>query len=135
MSIIDRAYELSRRSGNMGGSLRDYFRGLAINDKLASQGIKSDYDYAIAGGSQGLATNGRGHYTDIGKTPNHPTFSTESAYNDQQHQGGVWDRVNGIDRFTPSQQMLQDAARMEALKNYWDKAEKGNILNMKGLQR
>lgn len=30
------------------------------------------------------------HFTDIGKTPKHPTFSNESIYSNKKHTGGTW---------------------------------------------
>lgn len=30
------------------------------------------------------------HFTDIGKTPKHPTFSNESIYSNKKHPGGTW---------------------------------------------
>lgn len=30
------------------------------------------------------------HFTDIGKTPKHPTFSNESIYSNKKHSGGTW---------------------------------------------
>ena len=32
------------------------------------------------------------HFTDIGKTPKHPTFSNESIYSNKKHPGGTWNR-------------------------------------------
>ena len=32
------------------------------------------------------------HFTDIGKTPNHPTFSNESKYSNKKTPGGTWNR-------------------------------------------
>jgi hypothetical protein len=134
MSLIEKAMQMSRERGMMGGNLRDYMTGLAMNEAERAKYGSNDYDYAIAGGSQGLHQNGRGHYTDIGKRPEHPTFSTESVYSNAQQQGGVWDSVNGVDRFTPSQQMQADPQRMQGLARYWQRAEPNNILNIKGIK-
>lgn len=35
--------------------------------------------------------DGRGHMSDIGKKPNHPTFSVESKYSSAAHPGGTWE--------------------------------------------
>ena len=62
----------------------------------------NDYDYGMIG-----ALDGRGHGSDRGKLPNHPTFSNESAFASQRYPGGRWGRDFMGDTFTPSMRMLR----------------------------
>jgi hypothetical protein len=89
--------------------------------------IGHDYDYSLARGQ-----NARGHYTDAGKLPWHPTFSTGSNYNDNTNQGGTWDSTTNeaganVDRFTPSPQMMQEAP-ISYLGDYFKHVEPQAIL-------
>ena len=84
--------------------------------------IYGDYDYGLAGKA---AANG--HYSDKGKLPWHPTFSTESAYSTDKYPGGVWSKYNGKDVFTPSQAMVR-AGATKGLAHYFSKVEPNSIL-------
>jgi len=44
-----------------------------------TQSMGPDYDYALAA-KAGLKVDNRGHLGDIGKLPNHPTYSGQSYY-------------------------------------------------------
>lgn len=58
-----------------------------------------DYDFRAAF-DKDLKPGKNGHWSDLGKKPNHPTFSTESKYNGVDgHKGGTWNGEN----FTPAQ--------------------------------
>jgi len=76
---------------------------MGIWDEAArtSGGVGPDYDYSMLG-----VTDNRGHGSDLGKLPNHPTFSNQSAYSTaglgQKYEGGSWDG----NTFTPSKRML-----------------------------
>jgi len=65
--------------------------------------VGEDYDYGMSAGAGTF-----GHYTDAGKLPWHPTFSTESKYASAKLPGGKWSVDGREDVFTPSQQMIQD---------------------------
>ena len=65
-------------------------RGSILNDKQ---------DYDIQGAwLEGETADEVGHWTDKYKKPNHPTFSNQSQYSNEKHQGGVWMG----DNFAPS---------------------------------
>ena len=85
-----------------------------------------DYDPRAAfenGGFASFANNGHGG--DYGKKPNHPTFSEESKYSNQLHQGGRWSG----DSFIPSAAMYQDGQRMQQLLEYLKgPAENGQVM-------
>lgn len=42
------------------------------------------------------------HFTDKYKMPGHPTFSKESIYSNDEHEGGSWIKHNGVNYFVPS---------------------------------
>jgi hypothetical protein len=68
-----------------------------------------------------IATDGA-HFDDIGKLPNHPTFSDGSAYHNTQQQGGHWQDLGTEERsqwlFTPSKQQLANKEGMENTMQY-----------------
>ena len=89
-------------------------------------GIYKDYDY----GADGTA-DARGHYSDKGKLPNHPTFSNESIYSGDKYRGGQWSTdASGNDVFTPSVDMVNSGAT-KGLWEYFRMREPGAALNMK----
>ena len=62
-----------------------------------------DYDYSKMG-----EVDERGHGSDLGKLPNHPTFSTQSAYSEDGNPG-VWQvGRDGKDFFQPSQEQVSE---------------------------
>ena len=71
--------------------------------------VGPDYDYSKASPMQTFAN---GHSVDAGKLPNHPTFSTESAYHSAATPGGVWgyDANGKVVSYTPSADMVQRGA-------------------------
>ena len=77
-------------------------KDIGLWDQVArkQRGLGPDYDYSMA-----TALDSRGHAGDIGKLPNHPTFSDESAYSGTSGLvGGHW---NG-NVFTPAPWQLHD---------------------------
>ena len=66
-----------------------------------------DYDY----GKSDRIQAANGHYSDSGKLPWHPTFSTESVYSSPEFRGGTWSTPEGSmtgDVYTPSQDMINN---------------------------
>jgi hypothetical protein len=61
----------------------------------------------------------RGHGSDIGKKPNHPTFSTGSKYSHPGQMGGTWTDES----FIPSPDMMRDPERMRMLAAYMKRNE------------
>lgn len=83
-----------------------------------------DYDY----GKSDMIQAANGHYSDSGKLPWHPTFSTESAYSSPEFKGGTWTKDHGQNTmypkliYTPSQDMIK-AGTTEGLIEYMQKNE------------
>ena len=97
-----------------------------ISDNVAeiTNGLGPDYDYSLA------SRNGNEHASDVGKLPNHPTFSNQSAYHSIENQGGVWGKdVNGRDTYTPSVQMVQQG-KTAGLAGYMASREPNTVLLM-----
>ena len=107
------------------------------NNPLKSSGLILDGGNYIIDDKFGSNTRDhRGHMQDggyssklQGKLPWHPTFSDESPYASEKMPGGTWFNGRGLvaDRFTPSQQMVQDG-RTRGLADYFRRVEKGNEL-------
>lgn len=99
-------------------------RGLAIR--------KPDYSYAVAEllGKGGLGKDG--HSNDVGKLPNHPTFSNQSAFSSPGTEGGVWGNVNGVTAFEPSVSQVLGRGEMsvKGLANYMKRREPGVLLKV-----
>ena len=84
------------------------------HDARVAKGIGPDYDYS----KLTTGADGRGHYTDAGKLPWHPTFSQESRYSSPSFLGGRWTVDSaGKDVFTPSMDMI-NAGYTKGLANY-----------------
>jgi hypothetical protein len=71
----------------------------------------------------GLAANN--HMSDIGKKPNHETFSAESKWSTPGNEGGRWLDAPGytdghatLGNYVPSPKMFTDSARMSRLVKY-----------------
>jgi len=85
----------------------------------------ADYDlraHFLSGGY--IADNGHG--SDIGKKPNHPTFSNQSKWSTSGQKGGEWrDPIDGIGnpQYIPSTQMMKNDRRMSELARYMKKYE------------
>jgi hypothetical protein len=68
------------------------------------------------------------HYPDTFKKPNHPTFSDQSQYSNDQTQGGKWTTgSNGEDIFTPGTQNIVNG--MDNTIDYLKKNDPNVILN------
>ncbi len=62
-----------------------------------------DYDYSLAG-----SLDSRGHGSDEGKLPNHPTFSNQSKYSNKKLPGGKWGQdFQGV-TFKPTKRMIKE---------------------------
>ena len=107
-----------------------------IRDNLAKQtgSWSGDYDYGKS--DQIQAANG--HYSDSGKLPWHPTFSTESAYSSPEFKGGTWTEDHGPNTmynpnpkvtYTPSEDMIK-AGTTKGLEEYMRTREPGVELRM-----
>ena len=104
---------------------------MPLYKKWAGDRIRDTYDYDL----QGMWLNNKqfgdnGHGTDQFKKPNHPTFSTQSQYSNDEHKGGEWSLNKGKDMFTPSP-FNKSMHSKEKMADYWNFAEKdsGAILN------
>lgn len=71
------------------------------------------------------------HGADIGKKPNHDTFSTGSKYSVPGREGGTWREAPGVvdgepidGNFVPSPYMMRDDARMRKLVEYLKREER-----------
>ena len=102
--------ESARRGRNIMADMEDYdVQGFWLNGDWKKQGIG-------------------GHATDKWKKPNHPTFSTESIYHNQNgYKGGTWKIKNGKTFYTPSQTNIQFYGK-QGLFNYFREVEPDSIL-------
>ena len=100
-------------------------------DDLAKQtgSWSGDYDY----GKSDMIQAANGHYSDSGKLPWHPTFSTESAYSTPQFKGVTWTEDHGENTmynpnpkvtYTPSEDMIK-AGTTNGLAEYMKTREPG----------
>ncbi len=82
------------------------------------------FDYDLRGAwKSGVAQDPRGHLPDTWKKPNHPTFSTESMYNNGQYQGGAWVQLpNGGWTFTATPWNVQNYGAQD-LQQYFSSVE------------
>ena len=94
-----------------------------------------NYDYDVrAFHAAGGVTDERGHGSDIGKKPNHPTFSDQSKYhgtkmpNGKIAQGGKWYTKNGVPHFRPGKTNLEIYG-LNNLRRYMARHEKGVVLD------
>lgn len=76
--------------------------------------------------------DGRGHFPDTYKKPNHPTFSDQSKYNGEGGvKGGTWSKTeDGRDVFTPNRELSPQ--EQQSLKEYFAKNEPNAVLNLGG---
>ena len=107
-------------------NLEDFKRGQSINQFEDQVYGNRDYDYAVAGILGKLANDRSGnvHGSDVGKLPNHPTFSDQSIYSSDKHPGGVWREEDGKVSYTPSLNMVQ-SGNMPGLAEYMSRFEPG----------
>ena len=109
--------------GNIPYDIRLQLAQSKARDDLAKQtgSWSGDYDY----GKSDKVQVANGHYSDSGKLPWHPTFSTESAYSSPEFKGGTWSTPEGAMTgyvYTPSQDMIK-AGTTEGLIEYMQKNE------------
>ena len=99
-------------------------------------GISGNYDY----GKSDLVQAANGHYSDSGKLPYHPTFSTDSKYSNSEFKGGEWSQdSNGRHMYSPSEDMI-NSGYAKGLGKYFSAVEpdsslvlpKGYSLNVDG---
>jgi hypothetical protein len=116
------------------GSLFGLAALAAKNDFWARMlgGVGPDYDYSFV--RQG--PDGRGHFTDAGKLPNHPTFSNQSAYADEAPlQAGRWVQL-GLNQlgYQPGMARQGNKAYMDFMLNRYLPVADPNVslLNMLG---
>lgn len=86
--------------------------------------LQNDRDYDLRGAwSTGLKPSENNHLPDTFKKPNHPTFSQQSAYSNEQTPGGQWvDMGNGKWIFNATQFNV-DNYGVDKLKEYFQKYE------------
>ena len=122
--------------GNIPYDIRLQLAQSKARDNLAKQtgSWSGDYDYGKS--DQIQAANG--HYSDSGKLPWHPTFSTESAYSSPEFKGGTWTEDHGPNTmynpnpkvtYTPSEDMIK-AGTTKGLEEYMRTREPGVELRM-----
>jgi hypothetical protein len=87
---------LADTAGNLAARVNDYYARMRGT-------VSDDYDYSKAP----TVADGRGHYTDAGKLPTHPTFSVGSEYSNDKTPGGIWSQGPGQQTYTPSAWMVQ----------------------------
>lgn len=95
--------------------------------------LREMHDYDLQGwwqANQGKNL-GEGHLTDQWKKPNHPTFSDQSQYHGVDgNEGGTWiPQDGGKFTFQPGRTNF-DTHRIEDMKNYFQRAEPGNSLDL-----
>lgn len=116
------------------GLLADVSRGrltdVGLSDRLARalSLVGPDYDYSKQQG----ALDFRLHGSDLGKLPNHPTFSDQSYYNAPGLAGGQWgEHFNQdgklVQSYTPSLDMIRSGST-QGLSRYMQRAEPDVIL-------
>jgi hypothetical protein len=79
-----------------------------------------DYDYRLVDPTD---IDMRQHGNDIGKLPNHPTFSNQSFYSGPNYPGGEWSRDFIGNRFTPSARMWLQPGYRENINQYMQYAD------------
>jgi GGDEF domain-containing protein len=79
--------------------------------KTLPKPLQSTWDYDLRGAYKaGAKISPDQHMTDKFKKPNHPTFSNQSQYSFDDHQGGTWSPDNKT--FTPYQEPVKDERAM-----------------------
>lgn len=89
----------------------------------------ADYDLRGAFKAGIKPDKDRGHFPDIYKKPNHPTFSVESQYSTKDTTGGRWQEQDGKTTFVPSPHNLTQYPP-EALTKYFKSAEPDSVLQL-----
>ena len=104
---------LTEQSAQLGRDLR--------ND-LPDYDVRAQFQQMKAAGDLNIKP---GHGSDIGKKPNHPTFSDESKHSTPEHPGGHWrDQGNDDWSYVPSPQMMAEPEHSpEEMAAYFKEAE------------
>ena len=110
---------LADTAGNLAARVNDYYARMRGT-------VAEDYDYSKAP----VISDSRGHYTDAGKLPSHPTFSVGSDYSNSTTPGGVWAKAGDMETYTPSLWMMQQPGRIEGLARYMAEREPNTVLVM-----
>lgn len=104
---------------------RAYAEWLAALSRVKGHDAGRDlYDYDLRGAfASGVQADGRGHFTDEFKKPNHPTFSNESRYSSPRSPGGQWvETGDGRWGFNASPANLRFQT-IDQLRDYFRRAE------------
>lgn len=121
------------QKSQQGQMLLDQLRGLVPAQAIA-RGNTPDYDLGkwVEQADYKDVANlidkpNTAHFNDIGKMPNHMTFSNESYYSNNKTPGGMWSENNGKWQFnaTPFNLTQHNA---EQLKNYFKQVEPDSTL-------
>jgi len=115
----------------------DYFQKGGPQNTSGPRNIQPSYDYDDqqfhqndpAGYDEFI--NGPGHAPDTYKFPNHPTFSKESMYSNEETPGGEWmENPNGSWKFKASSTNRKNMSK-EEMQDYFNQVEPGNELEYK----
>jgi hypothetical protein len=107
------------RGRNIGADQEDYdTRGYWKNFVKAG---KTEPDKFVVA-DDGLRMTSGSHGPDTFKKPNHPTFSTESVYSNNQWQGGSWGQEGDKPFFVPGRANMETWTP-EARAKYFQRAE------------
>ena len=122
---------MGNRRSNMDNGLARYLQDIEMgNQEMLAQaigGIGPDYDYSKMGNR-----DNRGHGTDAGKLPWHPTFSNQSYYSSLANPGGQWkegynSKGMKTQSYTPSVQSVRNG-NTQGLERYMKEVEPSVIL-------
>lgn len=93
------------------------------------------FDYDLRGAWKAdTKAAANGHLPDTWKKPNHPTFSAESQYSNDQTPGGKWVEKNGRWTFTPSDFNIKNLG-VDGLREYFKRREPDVDLLLPSLQQ
>ena len=84
-------------------------------------GPGDDYDYLVNHLVNGGGTDENLHYLDTGKKPNHPTFSGESLFANDEQPGGQWSEDHAGWTFSPSDRQINTPGYLEKLQEYFNR--------------
>ena len=104
------------------------YHDFELAEKVArmSGGLSGGYDYSKSDLVQAI----NGHYSDSGKLPFHPTFSTDSKYSNSEFKGGEWNQgSDGRYKYRPSEDMI-DGGYTRGLGKYFRVIEPENVLDI-----
>lgn len=76
---------------------------------------------------------GKAHFTDKYKLPTHPTFSTESKYNNSATEGGTWKQDDKGNWSYTTSPYVESRSSLEDMQRYFNEHEPGVTLIYKGV--